>query len=122
VHPNIDPLEISNALGLKAENVRRAGDRRVTPKGKLLEGNYPDLRWRYSVQYNVSDQRFADKIGLLLDCIEPHQAFLKHLHDTGGRSCLVLQFFGYTSDSLSISTLRRIVDLELELGIECYVD
>lgn len=120
VHPNIDPLEISNALGLKAQNVRRAGDRRATPKGRLLEGNYPDTRWRYSVQYTVSDQWFADKIKLFLDSLEPHKVFLKHLHDTAGRSSLVVQFFGYASDSLPISTLKRIVDLELELAIECY--
>jgi hypothetical protein len=40
VHPTIDPSEITIALGLEPKVSHRAGDRRVTPKGILLEGNH----------------------------------------------------------------------------------
>jgi hypothetical protein len=122
VHPTIDPLEITNALGLKAQRFYRVGDRRVTPKGKLLEGVYPETRWRYSVQYSPSDQWFAGKVELLLDRLEPHKKFLRQLSDTGGKLFLIVQFLGdaYFSDNLPRSTLARIIDLGLGLGIERY--
>jgi len=66
VHPTIDPTEITMALGLDAKFSHRVGDRRITPEGTLLEGNYPHTRWRYSARYTVSNQWFADKVDSLM--------------------------------------------------------
>jgi Domain of unknown function (DUF4279) len=122
VHPTLDPAEISAGLGLDAERTHRVGDQRKTPKGMLLPGTYPDTRWRHSRRYETSDQWFAGRVAELIDCIEPHRAFLKNLRATGGTACVLVQFLGdgYFGDEIPRGILARLVDLELDLGIECF--
>lgn len=123
VHPTLDPAEIDAALGLDANFVHHVGDQKKTPRGKLLQGTHKDTRWRYSRRYETPDQRFADKVGELIDYLEPHKKFLKKLTSTGGKSSLLIQFLGdgYFSDEIPRDILRRLVDLDLDLGIECFV-
>jgi len=85
IHPTLDPVEISTALGLDAHFAHRVGDQRKTPKGTRLSGVYQDTRWRHSRRHETPDQWFADKIAELIECIEPHKAFLKELRSTGER-------------------------------------
>jgi hypothetical protein len=60
----------------------------------------------------------------LIDCIEPHKAFLKELRSTGGRACLDLQFLGdsYFADEIPQRIPARLIDLELDFGIDCFAD
>ena len=117
VHPTIDPSEITIALGLEPKVALRVGDRRVTPKGTLLEGSCPDTRWRYSARYT------ADKVESLVAHLLPHRAFLSRLLQTGGNLTLIVQFLGdgYFGDTIPKSTLTKIADLGLSLGIECFM-
>ena len=62
VHPSLNPAEISTALGLEARYAHRVGDRRKTPKGTLLSGDYPDTRWRHCVRCSVTDQWYAAEV------------------------------------------------------------
>jgi Domain of unknown function (DUF4279) len=123
VHPTIDPSDITIALGLEATGSRRVGDRRMTPKGTLLEGNYPDTRWRHERQYTVSHQWFADKVESLVEYLLPHRDFLSRLSHTGGKATLIVQFLGdgYFGDEIPQSTLAKIVDLGLSLSVECFM-
>src|SRR5262247_643385 len=91
VHPTIDPLEISAALGLDASNMHRVGERRITVRGTPLEGTYRDSRWRHSIRHEVKDQFFADKVQDLVNRLVPHKKFLHHLRATGGRTSLIVQ-------------------------------
>jgi hypothetical protein len=122
VHPTLDPVEIGTALGLGAKFAHRVGDQRKTPKGTALSGRYQDTRWRYSRCHETSDQWFAGKIAELIDCIEPNKAFLKELRSTGGKACLILQLLGdgYFGDKIPQSMLARLIDLELDFGIESF--
>ncbi len=124
VHPTLDPLEISMALGLDAKFAHRVGEQRKTPNGTLLSGTYQDTRWRYSRRHETPDQWFVGKIAELIDCIEPHKAFLKELRSTGGKTCLILQFLGdgYFGDEIPQAILARLIDLEVGFGIECFCD
>jgi len=123
VHPTIDPSDITIALGLEATRSSRVGDPRITPKGTLLEGNYPDTRWRHSARYELSNQWFADKVESLVAHLLPHRAFLPRLLQTGGKLTLIVQFLadGYFGDTIPQSTLAKIADLGLSLGIECFM-
>jgi hypothetical protein len=58
----------------------------------------------------------------LLDSLEPHKAFFADLKSTGGKACVIIQFFGdgYLSDEIPRATLAKLVELELALAIECY--
>jgi hypothetical protein len=124
VHPTLDPADISSVLGLEAHIAHRVGDPRKTPKGTPLEGNYCDTRWRHCVECSSTDQWYAAEITRLLDRLEPHTAFFADLKSTGGKACIILQFFGdgYLSDEIPLSALVRLVALGLDLGIECFAD
>jgi Domain of unknown function (DUF4279) len=124
VHPVLSPTEISSALGLEADTAHRVGAPRKTPKGTPLSGNYTDTRWRHCIERSVTDQWFAAEATKLLDRLEPHRAFFSELKSTGGKACLIIQFFadGYLSDEIPLSDLSRLVELGLDLGIECFAD
>ena len=100
------------------------GDQRKTPKGTLLPGTHRDTRWRHCRRYATSDQLFAGKVAELIDCLEPHRAFLRNLRATGGTACVLVQFLGdgYFGDEIPREILTRLIDLELDLGIECFTD
>jgi hypothetical protein len=122
VHPALDPAEIGTALGLEAHNAHRVGDPRKSPKGTPIAGNYRDTRWRYVVECSVTDQWYAAEVTRLLDRLEPHRAFFADLKSTGGKACIIIQFFndGYLSDEIPLATLVKLVELGLDLGIEWY--
>jgi Domain of unknown function (DUF4279) len=122
VHPTLDPADISTALGMDAHFAHRVGDRRKTPKGNLLSGNYSDTRWRHCVQCTVRDQWYAAEVTRMIDRLEPHKAFFANLKSTGGTASIVIQFLGdgYFEDEIPTATLAKLVDLELALQIECF--
>jgi hypothetical protein len=120
VHPLIDPREITAALGLEPSNVHRVSDRRATPKGRLLEGTYPDTRWRHSVRHEIRSRLFASKVDEFLDRLVPHRDFFHQLRATAGQATLIVYFIdGYFADSIGNKILSKMVDLQLDWGIEC---
>lgn len=122
-HPSIDPSEITAALGLEPSKLRRIGDPRATPKGNLIGGTYPDTRWRYSVRHEIKGRFFASKINDLVDQLLPHRDFLHQLRATGGKATLIVYFIdGYFTDSISNETLSKVVDLHMDLAIECLME
>ena len=122
VHPTITPAEITSALGLEGIYTQCVGDQRKTPKGTVLQGKYRETRWRHSIEYELREQWFADKVALLVDSLVPHREFLHHLRATGGRLSIIVQFFadGYLGDDVTSDTLAKMTDLQLDFGIECF--
>ncbi|MGD9769389.1 MAG: hypothetical protein AB7U62_17280, partial [Pseudolabrys sp.] len=57
VHPDLEPTGIATALDLKPRIVRRADD----------------IRWRFSVRYEVTDQWFGKKMAEFVDRLVPHK-------------------------------------------------
>jgi hypothetical protein len=123
-HPALDPADISTTLSLEAHNAHRVGDPRETPKGTPLSGSYWDTRWRHCVECAVTDQWYAAEVTRLLNHLEPHKAFFANLKSTGGNACIIIQFFGdgYLSDEIPHASLAKLVELGLDLGIECFAD
>jgi hypothetical protein len=124
VHPTWEPTNISIALGLEPHFAHRVGDPRKTPTGNPLPGNYQDTRWRHCIRCTVRDQWYAAEVTRLVDRLGLHRAFFADLKSTGGTACVVIQFLGdgYFGDEIPRATLAKLVDLELGLGIECFVD
>jgi hypothetical protein len=122
VHPTMSPVEITSALGLEARFAHRAGDLRKTPKGTSLKGTYPDTRWRHYIRHELTDQWFVSNLTALIDSLAPHKAFLHRVRDTGGRAQIIVQFLGdgYLGDTVSLQTLKKMTELQLDFGIECY--
>ena len=124
VHPSLYPADISQALGMEGHSSRRVGDRRKTPKGTLLPGVYPDTRWRHSIRHTVTEQWFAPEVEAFVRRLEPHKEFLASLRETGGSAALIIQFLGdgYLADNVPPTTLAKLGELGLSLGIECFLD
>lgn len=122
LHPILTPGEITAALGLEGHVTRRVGDPRKTPKGRPLPGHYPRTSWRHEHQYELTHWAFADKITTLVDCLMPHKAFLHHVRATGGHATVIVQFLtdGHFSDVVGLDTLSKLVELQLDFGIERY--
>lgn len=122
VRPTLDPADITAALGPEAHRERRVGEPRRAPKGTPLPGTYPDTRWRHSARHSVEDQWFADRLADLVDRLVAKKAFLAELKSTGGRASVIAQFLGdgYFGDEIPTETLAKLVELGLDLGIECF--
>jgi hypothetical protein len=122
VHPAMAPAKITNALGMEPRAVQGVGEPRRTPKGRSLAGNYPDTRWRFRVRYETEDRWFATRIAEFADRLMPHKEFFRKLRSSGGTACIIVQFLGdgYFGDEVSRGTLAKLLELELDLGIESF--
>ncbi len=123
VHPTLDPSEISRLLGLEAHFSHRVGDRRRTPKQRLLTGIYPDTRWRHCIRYTVAEQHFASEVIKFVERLEAHKEFLANVSSKGGKASIIICFLGdgYFSDELPPETLAKLADLGLGLAVECFM-
>lgn len=123
VHPSLDPAEIERALGMKGRS-HRVGESRRTPKGTPLSGVYPETRWRHSIRHTFTTQWFTPAVVDFVASLESHKEFLSSLRETGGSATVILQFLGdgYLADNIPQSTLAKLGELGLSLGIECFVD
>jgi hypothetical protein len=121
VHPKLSPAEITATLGLEPQWSRGVGEPRRTPKGKSLPGEYAETRWRYRVDHVVEAKPFfTGELAALLDLLAPHKQFLQGLRSGGGRACVTIEFLvgDLFHDAIRPSLLARLVELELDLGIE----
>ena len=91
-HPGMDPAEITAALGLQPVRTMRAGERRMTPKGQLLDGLNAESYWCADPfqrgEWLSSDDTIEDLVAETLGWVEPHRAFLLRVRDEGGRMIL----------------------------------
>ncbi|HEY7690183.1 MAG TPA: DUF4279 domain-containing protein [Dongiaceae bacterium] len=122
VHPTLDPAEITAALGLEPAITHPVSERRRTPSGDTLPGQYRDTRWRHTVRYEVKHQYFAEAVTSLVARLEPHKIFLSQLRSTGGKASIIVQFLGdgYYGDTIHKETLSRLAELDLDLSVECF--
>jgi hypothetical protein len=60
----------------------------------------------------------------LVDSLESHKTCFTNLKSTGGSASVIIQFLGdgYLADEIPHATLAKLVDLELALAIDCFVD
>jgi hypothetical protein len=122
VHPAIDPAEISRLLGMEAQTCQMAGSRRSTPEGRQLAGTYTETRWRWHEHMTTRSQWFEKELVKFVNKIAKQRSFLRELRSSGGSATIVIEFLGdgYFGDCISLSVLRQLVELEVDLGIECF--
>ena len=123
VHPTMTPAEISAMLKMEPQIAHGIGEQRLTPKDTILEGEYPDTRWRYSVRYQTGGQHFSDKLETFVEQLSPLKPAFAHLRSTGGSAEVILQFLGdgYFGDTVPARILALMAELQLDLGIECFI-
>jgi hypothetical protein len=120
-HPNIDPSEISANLSLTPDTSWMAGDRRKSPKGKLLEGNYKTTYWSYVLKHRP-DMSLADCLETFTIDLELHKDFLTAIRLTGGRSEYFIGWFSgpHSGELLNHQLLSKLSHLQIDLALDIY--
>lgn len=121
IHPRMDPEDISRRLELNADMLWRAGTPRRTPKGTPLVGIYRETRWGWSEQHLNQRDFFRAAVGLI-EKLERHREFLAMIIGEGGTVDLILHLPGDVNigSSIAAADLRRLADLNINLGIEVF--
>ncbi|MDQ6432971.1 DUF4279 domain-containing protein [Mesorhizobium sp. LHD-90] len=124
VHPSIDPEELDANLQIEGHFRHKAGDQRYTPLGTPLDGTFPDTRWRHTVRFETGTNRFADQLTSFVDVMDRHRDYFAQLVKTGGSLCVILSFLGdgHFGDAIPKTTLAKISDLGVDLGIQVFTE
>jgi hypothetical protein len=120
-HPTIDPDRITNTLQLTPHLSAMVGTVRKTPVGTILPGLHRDSVWSHSFRVERNRFFFSDAVRLI-NKLEPHQAFLVQLDESGGSTTLILDLPGDSNigDVFSWHEMARLSALRIALGIEVF--
>lgn len=121
MHPEIDPAEISNSLGLMPKRATRAGAQRTTPKGDPLRGVYKLSCWTY--QFDVAGaSELGEVLNGLVEQLQRHEQFFRRIVEEGGSVELFCGVFaaGNWDEILSHSLMGRLAALHVDLRLDVY--
>ena len=114
-HPSADPPEIVSGIGLPCFRSWGVGERRATPKGKMLHGTY-DHRFEIG---EGDDGKLADLLRQALKTLEPSAEFISELLRTGGKLNFYIGWsLGETGEIFDVTLLAEMARLGIDLGIE----
>jgi hypothetical protein len=118
-HPNIDPAEITQTLGLVPQHSWRAGETRRTAQGAPLEGAYRESFWTAEFQELESGLKGVREIEAVLMTavvqLRRSQAFLSKLHSESGTVELSVEIMGSRDFTLTLSP--QLVSLLARAGV-----
>ena len=122
-HPSLDPRLITAALALQPEHSHRRGDRRRTPKGRLLPGYERQSFWRFRVVAHATmAEEFVRAVDGFLDRIAPAGKFLHDVRAGGGEVNLFVGWFFDVSSALPLDHpwLGKLGSLAIDLDLDIY--
>lgn len=118
-HPTVDPALISAKLGVQPKFQGKAGERRKTPSGRVLDGTWRESYWSGDLfQYGecLSHERtLEDVVTEAVECLKPHQSFLLLLRAEGGR--LLLQASSYGNRNYAFELAPELLGELSALGV-----
>ncbi|MBS0378128.1 MAG: DUF4279 domain-containing protein [Proteobacteria bacterium] len=125
-HPDIDPNEITDALGIEPQHTWRAGDPRRDPDGGALVGAYRDSYWmgrlmdgpELSSARNSVESVLVQKLAFL----HRSQAFLEKLHAAGGVAELHVTLYARGAFRLELpeESLGQLSRLRLAVALDVH--
>jgi hypothetical protein len=120
-HPTMDPQEICNELGMKAETMWKSGTRRQTPRGTSLSGVYENTYCSFELRHSAS----TNLISFLRRSTRnrrKHKKFLEHIHSTKGRLEYFIGWFanGDCGEIFDFDLLAQLADLKIDLSLAVY--
>lgn len=125
--PTIDPTRITQALGIEPQHSWRAGEKRVDPAGRPLEGAHHDSYWmsRLMEEPRVSGGEFSVESLLeqALGRFRRSQPFFEELRAGGGVAELDVTLFARENFrlDLSIDSLAALHRLGLAVALEVHL-
>lgn len=120
-HPNIDPDEITKELGIEPFRKWMAGERRMTPKGTLLEGLNSESYWASDMHPETNrllsiDVYIEDYLIQLNNKLNRHKEYFTRLLASGG--CVEYFVGWFAADNVGLTLSRELMKQTAELGIE----
>jgi hypothetical protein len=122
-HPNIDPIQITDALRLKPNSSGVGDSPRMTSAGKALPGVNKESNWSHWFRVEKNRLFFSDVVKLI-DKLEPHRDFMHEIVNGGGDISLIVSLPGDINigDNFRWQDMARLSALGIELGIEVFPD
>jgi hypothetical protein len=120
-HPDIDPAELTKAIGLVPKTVSRCGEPRKTPKGGPLQGTYQFSFWSHSFDVSgaVELGPVLEELVVRLRDYEP--LFGRIVREKGSVELFCGVFAdGNWDEILPHELMRRLADLHIDLRLDVY--
>lgn len=120
-HPSIDPREIGTKLSLVPHFSYKAGDKRKTPKGNPLPGNFKHSFWFYKLP-KKKDASLPKVLKDMNELLRKNSSYLKGLQTNGGKLEYFIGWFSESNsgESLDWELLKECADLRINLAFDVY--
>ena len=120
-HARDDPGEISQAMGLTPTYSYKAGERRVSPKGKPLASVHRETLWCYDIEVS-KDSSLSEALDAVSALLESHEQQLQRLRARGFRlECYVGLFLeGDRTEMLSSTQMSQYAHDGVDLVLSIY--
>jgi hypothetical protein len=120
-HPDIDPVRITETLGLTPHLSATAGSERRNPAGAIVPGPHKVSVWSHSFDVK-GKRRFFSDVEKMIDKLEPHEVLLSEIANSGGSIILIIDLPGDVNigSTLHWRELARLSALHIDLGVEVF--
>jgi hypothetical protein len=120
-HPHLSAQAISDQLNLLPSSSHDRGDRRRTPKGTPLDGNYISTYWAKDLPAE-GECGFGDFLAKFAADFAVRKEALNKIYDTGGRNDLYVQLFAKSlcDDIIPCELLAQLGELRVDLRLDYY--
>ena len=121
IHPAIAPELITQQLSLPPSVSQTAGERIVTPKGRVLEGRYKFSKWCYKEEIN-EECSLEDQLSCLIETLLFNSEFLVNIKNEGGNVSVFFNLSDPGEISLNVSheILEKMSRLMISFGMEIF--
>jgi hypothetical protein len=118
-HPDADPESIIGGIGLSAKRFWKVGDKRVTPKGTVLDGSYLESYCVFDLGV-TEGKELSDFLEEAIDSLDSACAFISQLRQTGGKVSFFVAWErgDGRGEAFDIALLSRMVRAGIDLGIQ----
>lgn len=118
---SLDPFYISEIIHLKPKWIRKKGEQRKTPKGKILNGFY---EFSYCSFELVVDNEFelSEEINRHANSLSVYRDIFEMIRADGGRIEFFIGWFssGNTGDLFKFDLLDKLSQLKIDLAFDIY--
>jgi hypothetical protein len=121
LHPNMTANDIEQALSLKVRVSNTAGEKRMTPKGKPLDGTNKNSYCSFRLSEGP-DTDLEAEINKWNKAFSSKRSFFTRFVETGGQFEYFIGLFlnGNSGFSLSVEAMRGMEELGIELALDIY--
>ena len=117
-HPHTEPQQIVAAIGLQPARCWSVGEKRATPKGTSLPGNYRESYCVFDLGEG-DDGELANFLRRTLEKLEHAAAFISQLRQTGGNLNFFISWYpGERGEVFDVELLAAMARLGIDLGID----